>query len=88
MEVNLNGSHTGLTLACLASQFCTELGSAQPQLVQWIFMVLRRKGLAKVVLDKFKKQYINRITFPVINKLLDQLSLTYVKPWLGDVQAT
>ena len=33
MGVNLTGSHTGLTLARLASQFCSELGPAQPQLV-------------------------------------------------------
>ena len=34
MEDDLNGS---LTLACLASKFCIELGPAQPQLVFHIF---------------------------------------------------
>ena len=37
MEVDLNGSLTGLTLACLASQFYTELSPAQPQLVIYYF---------------------------------------------------
>ena len=41
MEDDLNGSQPKwkpyrLTLACLASQFCTDLGPAQPQLVNCI----------------------------------------------------
>ena len=40
IEENLNGKQSQwkmITLACLAGQFCSELGPAQPQLVSFIF---------------------------------------------------
>ena len=37
--------------------------------IQWIFRVLRRKGLAEELLDRIKNQYIDQITFPVINNI-------------------
>ena len=35
MEVYLNENLTGLILACIASQFCTDVCPAQPQFVQF-----------------------------------------------------
>ena len=36
----------------------------------WVFMVLRRKGLAEEVIKRIQNLYINRITIPVINNVL------------------
>ena len=48
MEDDINGRQPQwkmTTLACLTSQFCSELGPAQPQLVQYIFGVKKRINL-------------------------------------------
>ena len=73
MEVDLNGRQpqwkttsrkpyrNQMTLACLSSQFYTELGPAQPQLVISLFLKHHAgcKGVENVDLQKYSKGHLN-----------------------------
>ena len=55
MENDINGSQPQLkmtTLACLASQFCSELGPAQPQLVLKFYQQTQTNTKRHVVVGK------------------------------------